>query len=311
MGNNYIFLLYHVPSNAILVEPMKNRSAPEMIKAWTSLYHTLDKHGEKIQVQILDNECSGEMKQLFQSQGIAFQQVPPNIHRWNTAERAIRTFKNHLIAGLSSCDSAFPAPAWDLLLPQAQITLNLLRQSNTNPSVSAYQHLFGAFDFNRTPLAPPGIKVLVHEKPAQRTSFAPHGIEGYYVGPALHLNRCYTCYIPSTGKTRITDTVQFIPHQWHTYTKPLKTCCIYYKIQPNSSQASNTAHHSWTRIFASPKYSNVHAINQYHQHHRKILPHHRGWLQLHHHRGCPSVRHHHQSPQQMMQRTIRSNASQM
>jgi hypothetical protein len=54
------------------------------------------------------------------------------------------------------------------------MTLNLLRPSQRNPKVSAYTMLEGNFDFNATPLAPPGIKVIIHEKPAQRGSWDPH-----------------------------------------------------------------------------------------------------------------------------------------
>jgi hypothetical protein len=46
-----------------------------------------------------------------------------------TNSRTSRTFKNHFIAGLSSADDQFPMRLWDRLIPQAEITLNLLRQS--------------------------------------------------------------------------------------------------------------------------------------------------------------------------------------
>jgi len=38
---------------------------------------------------------------------VEYQLVPPHVHRCNAAERAIRTFKNHFIAGLCSLDNAF------------------------------------------------------------------------------------------------------------------------------------------------------------------------------------------------------------
>jgi hypothetical protein len=41
-------------------------------------------------------------------QDITFQLVPPYSHRRNSAERAIRSFKDHLIAGLCSTDKSFP-----------------------------------------------------------------------------------------------------------------------------------------------------------------------------------------------------------
>ena len=109
--------------------------------------------------------------------------MPLNIHRRNATERAIRTFKNHFIAGLSSVHPNFPIHLWCQLLQQAKLTLNLLRPSRLNPKLSAYAQLEGAFNFNRTPLVPPGVKTLVYETPSQRGSWSPDGVEGWYIGP--------------------------------------------------------------------------------------------------------------------------------
>ena len=120
---------------------------------------------------IMDNEMSTELKTKLAKYSIAYQLVPPHIHRRNAAERAIQAFKHHFLATLSSCDPDYPAAEWDRLLPQAEITLNLLRNSRANPKLSSYAYLFGNFDFNATPLAPPGTKVLVHIKVGQRGSW--------------------------------------------------------------------------------------------------------------------------------------------
>jgi hypothetical protein len=47
---------------------------------------------------------------------------------------------------------------WCCLICQAEIMLNLLRASRINPRLSDYAQLSGAFNYNATPLAPPGIK---------------------------------------------------------------------------------------------------------------------------------------------------------
>jgi hypothetical protein len=49
---------------------------------------------------------------------------------------------------------------WYELLGQATLTMKLLRTSRVNPSVSVATHLYGKFDFNRTPLAPPGTRAV-------------------------------------------------------------------------------------------------------------------------------------------------------
>jgi hypothetical protein len=116
---------------------------------------------------------------------IEYQPVPPHIHRRNKAERAIQTFKAHFIAGLCTVHPNSPLHLWDKLIPQAIITLNMLRCSRINPGLSAYQQLYGNFNYNATPLAPPGTKVLILEPAAKRGTYDPHGTEGWYIGPAL------------------------------------------------------------------------------------------------------------------------------
>ena len=103
--------------------------------------------------------------------------MPPHIHRRNAAERAIRTYKNHIIAGLYTYDPKLPSREWDQLLPQCNITINLLRSARRNPSLSAYAALLGNFDFNATLMEPPSTKVVVHEKPNNRLSWTGHETE--------------------------------------------------------------------------------------------------------------------------------------
>ena len=79
--------------------------------------------------------------------------------------------------------------------------------------MSAHTILEGLFDFNRTPMAPPGTKILIHEKPAQRKSWDPHGTEGWYLGPAMEHYRCYQLFVNKTKAERITDTVEFFPEK--------------------------------------------------------------------------------------------------
>jgi hypothetical protein len=168
-------------------------------------------HGLKPHLQRLDNEASLALRNYLTQQGITYQLALPHIQRRNNAERAIHTFKNHFIAGLCSVDPTFPLKLWDKLLPQATITINLLQKSRINPRMSAYAQLNWHFDFNRTPLAPPGTRIMAHEKPDQRASWDPHGLDGYYLGPALDHYRCYQVHITKTKGTRIVDTVECFP----------------------------------------------------------------------------------------------------
>ena len=137
------------------------------------------------------------------------QLVPPDMHRRNRAERAIRTFKNNFISILAGVDPSFPPYLWDLLLPQAELTLNLLRQSSLNPKISAWEYFNGPFDFNKTPLGPVGCRVLIHAKPATRRSWDFRAKEGFYIGPALDSYRCFKLVKMDTKSQVISDTVEF------------------------------------------------------------------------------------------------------
>jgi hypothetical protein len=100
---------------------------------------------------------------------------------------------------------------WDILLPHAVITLNMLRTSRINPKLSAATHIYLQYDFNRAPMAPPGTRIIAHETPNRRRTWAPHGQDGWYIGPALEHYRCYTVYITKTRRERIVETVDFFP----------------------------------------------------------------------------------------------------
>jgi hypothetical protein len=140
--------------------------------------------------------------------------VPPHCYRRNATERAIRTYKEYFVAGLSSVDPSFPMHLWDRLLPQAEITLNLLRTSRLHPQLSAAAHYHGCMDYNDTAFAPPRCKIIAHEKPGKRITWAPHGQHGYSLGPAMHHYPCKNVYISTTASERIVDTLEFFPHNY-------------------------------------------------------------------------------------------------
>ena len=158
---------------------------------------------------MMDNETSKELIAALEKKQLFYQLAPPHMHRTNAAETAIQTFKNHFITGLTLCHSDFPMAEWDLLIEQAEITLNLLRSDRTNPKLSAYAYLRGNFNYNATPMAPPGTKVVVHEKPNVRDSWGLRGLEGWYIGPSLQHYRCVKCFMPNTKAVKDADTVLF------------------------------------------------------------------------------------------------------
>jgi hypothetical protein len=213
-GNKYIMILYDYDSNAILAQPIKDRTAPELLKAFQVMEQELVARGLKPKLMKLDNEASKLLKMYLHQQHFTFQLVPPYSHRRNSAERVIRSFKDHLIAGLCSTDKSFPMHLWDRLLPHAVITLNMLRTSRINPKLSAATHIFGQYDFNRAPMAPPGTRIIAHENPNRRRTWAPHGQDGWYIGPVLEHYRCYTVFITKKRGDRIVETAELFPEKF-------------------------------------------------------------------------------------------------
>ena len=124
------------------------------------------------------NEASNHLKAEFLKQDISYQLVPPHCHRVNLSERIIQTFKNHLKAGLATTDPDYTTTEWYRLIPQAEVTLHLLRATRVNPRLSAYAYIFGQFYFNSTPMEPPSTKYLAHLNPDQRPTWALHGEQG-------------------------------------------------------------------------------------------------------------------------------------
>ena len=210
-GMQYIFVCYEYASNSIHVRPMKSREDANMVETFKNIYGYLKSKNFTPILNVMDNECSKAVLEFIESTNAKIQFVPPDIHRVNAAERAIRTFKEHFIAGLCTVDKMFPLQLWDELLEQAQDSLNLLRTARVNPKLSAYAILEGQFNFNKTPLAPPGTQALVYTAPNKRESWEPHAKDGWYVGPAKLHYRCYRFYMPETRAFRIAQTAKFFP----------------------------------------------------------------------------------------------------
>jgi hypothetical protein len=96
-SNNYVMILYDYDSNAILMEPMRNRKGPTLVEAHKTLHARLSNAGLRPRYLMLDNECSLALKEFLTEEAVAFQLTPAGMHRRNTAESAIRTATTSLL----------------------------------------------------------------------------------------------------------------------------------------------------------------------------------------------------------------------
>ena len=214
-GIKAVMVMYDYDSNAILIdEGITSRGKTELLRAYTKLIARLSQAGLHPRIQRMDNEVSNIFKTFLQTQNIDLELTPAHVHRRNAAERAIRTWKNHFLSGLASLNPRFPLRYWSHLLPQSEMTLNLLRESRINPRLSAYAQLHGTYDFNKNPMAPPGCEIIAFKPPGTRPAWGFHGEKAWYTRPAMNHYRCIHAINANTGHETTVETVQFLPHNF-------------------------------------------------------------------------------------------------
>lgn len=211
-GNQY--LLITVCNNFIYVVPMSSRDKHQYVKAIDTALEFYTNHNCNPQFIRMDNETSNDMDEYMRDNGITPQYVPPNNHRANKAERAIRDLKDCLIGMLCSTNSAFPLNLWDEAIPQLHIVLNCLRPWTPNPNISAWHGLYGdQYNFVTHPIAPFGTFAHTYVTSQQRGSWETHGEPSYYLAPMQHHQKCFLMHIIRTNARRITDSVMWFPEK--------------------------------------------------------------------------------------------------
>jgi hypothetical protein len=192
------FVMYHYETNAILITPIAGLDSERILEAYTKNFEYLASKEFKPKVNMMDNQATKAIKADLTLQQETLQLVEPHNHRVNAAERAIQTFKNQFIGALGTTDSKFPIQLQDKLAPQVQDCINLLRPSRISPNKSTYETLKGPYDWNRYPLAPLGTRAIIYEESYTRASWAPHGLDAWYLGPSKDHYRCHIYYVPET-----------------------------------------------------------------------------------------------------------------
>ena len=71
-GHKYIFVSYHYDTNNILDIPIKSHNTSDLCEAWLQAFKVFKAHSELPNIHILDNKCSGEMKQNFENESVVY-----------------------------------------------------------------------------------------------------------------------------------------------------------------------------------------------------------------------------------------------
>ena len=160
-GSVCYLIIYHYESNSILATPITSLTDTIIFEAYKQQFEKLEAKGFKVKMNVMDNQATKHIKKFLAKKECDIQLVEPNNKRLNAAERATQTWKDALISALATTDSEFPLQLWDRLTPQVEDCLNLMRTSQIDPTISAYEALNAPYDWNLYPLAPLGCKAVI------------------------------------------------------------------------------------------------------------------------------------------------------
>ncbi|KAL7551796.1 LOW QUALITY PROTEIN: hypothetical protein ACHAWF_015056 [Thalassiosira exigua] len=207
-GKQYIITAYRCNSNVILACPFKLRRNRHRLEVYNFIRERIKHKGFKVEPQIIGNEANYEYKKLITDMwNVKFQLVLPLTCTDGMLPNV--PFAPHFLAILAGIVADSPRYLWDLLIPQAKMTLNFLRQATLNDKISAWEFFNDAFDCDATPLGPLGLCLISHNEPGTRNSWDFWGKNGRSISVSLEHYRCQRYVAKSTHKERVADTCSF------------------------------------------------------------------------------------------------------
>ena len=208
-----LFFQVSVWGGYINLQPLRSMRSEHTVPAFEAAVNFYRHRGATIDTIRMDNQRSQPLIQMARSLDMQMELVTPYVKNPNRAERAIRTTKNHIISTRAGFHPHCPHMYLDKCLMQIEMTLNITRPFEFDHAISAYEGLFGVkFNFKQHPIAPVGTKVLTWDAPDHRGSWADHGVEAVYLGPAMEHLRSFDVWVPNTSAPRITNTVWWFLH---------------------------------------------------------------------------------------------------
>jgi hypothetical protein len=77
--------------------------------------------------------------------------------------------------------------------------------------MSAYEAIWGPYNWNCFPLAPPGCKVVIYESPNTQELWGSCGTDAWYLGPLVDHYRCNHYFVPKTRAYQISGSAELFP----------------------------------------------------------------------------------------------------
>ena len=213
---NAAYILVMTWGGYTLLAPLANKDGATYARAYTDGYNYFKAHRPHHPPKFIrtDQETSALTRRAFADANLIPQYVPPRSHRGLKAERYLQTVKAHLLSCFHSVSPDYPAAHWAKLLPQIQLTLNILVPSKANPAISAYEWVHGhKYDFHHHPFGPPGCSVLAHVKVEGRASFDDRASTAWYLGPTTDGTRLHAVLSKETLRPAQSNQLVWQPHQ--------------------------------------------------------------------------------------------------
>ena len=83
----------------------------------------------------------------------------------------------------------------------------LLLQTNINPKISTYAHVYRQHDYSTHPFVPIGMETLVYDKPRRRKTFSEHCSKGYVLGTLFEHYRAWEMWMKKSKDSRVSGKV--------------------------------------------------------------------------------------------------------
>ena len=132
-GHQYYIVAYDYDNNFIKA----------IVETVQKIFDKMEENGHRPLLNVTDNQAAQPLKAFLKTKECKWQFAEPHNYRVNAVEKAIQTFKNHLISGFCCTDSKWQLQLWNNLTKQALITLKLCRTSKKHPNKSACHSFYG------------------------------------------------------------------------------------------------------------------------------------------------------------------------
>ena len=147
-GLKCIFVLCNVDTGCMCRVPVKSWKPKGLIEACNEAHTELVKRGLKPVAHRINNETSNALIDAIEEKQLDHEHLPKANHEQNPAKRAIQAPKSQITSIVDGVNKEFPLDAQNSLMPQTNVTLNLLQTCPVNPSHSACSCIHGPHNFS-------------------------------------------------------------------------------------------------------------------------------------------------------------------